>query len=171
MSVFWFFTLHPPASLSSHGVRSSTLPSNRSASASLLEENVLPNNTNINNNNAVASTPAATRKSSRLESKQKEHASHQIFTRSRANSKKRSASPSSRLGTTSDLDPSPTKIPSMSNFSTYTSSSTSTRLSSSSVSTESFSSLAKQQHGGQGWGKNSHHHPHHRRHDHPQPVQ
>lgn len=154
----------PPAALSSHGVRSSTLPSNQSAS--LLEENILPNDTNINNNNnnnsADASTPAATRRSSRrIESKQK-GTSHHTFMRSRANSKKRSASPSSRPGTTSELDPSPPKIPSMSNFSTYSSSSTSNLRSSgssSSNSAESFSSLAKHQHGGQGWGKNSHHHP------------
>jgi hypothetical protein len=45
----------------------------------------------------------------------------------------------------------------MSNFSTYSSSSTSS-LRTSSDSTESFSSLAKQQHSGQGWGSNSHHH-------------
>ncbi|KAL7493359.1 hypothetical protein ACHAWT_002422 [Skeletonema menzelii] len=151
--------------LSSHGVRSSTLPSIRSASS--LEENVLPNNTNINNNNnAVASTPAATRRSSRrLESKQKERESNHTFTRSRANSKKRSASPSSRLGPTSELDPSPPKIPSMSNFSTFSSSSTSNlrTSSSSSSSSESFSSLAKQQHKGRGWGNHSHHPQRHTR--------
>ena len=149
----------PTPTLSSHGVRSSTVPSNQNTS--LLEENVLPNNTNINNNNnAVASTPVATRRSSRrLESKQTESASHHTFTRSRANSKKRSASPASRLGPTSELNPSPPKIPSMSNFSTYSSSSTSS-LRASSSSTESFSSLAKQQqHKGHGWGNNNSHHP------------
>ena len=147
----------PTATLSSHGVRSSTLPSIQSAS--LMEENVLPNDTNINNNNNdVAFTPAATRRSSRLlESKQKEPASNHNFTRSRANSKKRSASPSSRLGPTSELDPSPPKIPSMSNFSTYSNSSTSNLRTSSSSSTESFSSLAKQQHKGRGWGNHSNH--------------
>ena len=153
--------------------RSSTLPSNTLTSppsTSLFEENVLPNNTNIinNNNNAVASTPAATRKSSRLEKKQTEssafyhhhhHHHHTFSTRSRANSKKRSASPhgSSRLDPTSELEPSPPKIPSISNFSTYSSSSMSS-LRTSSDSTESFSSLAKQQHSCQkGWGNNSDH--------------
>lgn len=138
--------------LSSHGVRSTTLPSNTLAApttTSLFEENVHPNDT-ISNNDTVASTPVVTRRSSRLEKKQKE-ASVAPSTRSRTNSKKRSASPSSRLDP-SEMEPSPPKIPSMSNFSTYSSSSKSSSRTSSD-STESFSSLAKQQqHSGQGWG-------------------
>ena len=153
------------ASIASVGVRSSTLPSNsqmRLASTSLLEENVLPNNANIISNNAVTSTPAASRRSSRLETKQKESTSHHSYARPRANSKKRCASPVSRLGPTSELDPSPPKIPSMSNFLTYSGTVTASRRLASS-NTESFSSLAKQQQNGHGWGNTCHRQQRHTR--------